>query len=406
MSGHRLPLTGVRIADFTWVGAGPFLTKPLADHGAEVVKVESRTRTDVIRDMPPFAGGVRGLNRSGYFANRNSSKKSVCLDLKTDEGRELALRLIAASDVVVNNFTPGTMDRLGLGYDAASEVRPDVIYLEMPMQGAAGPHRNFRGYGLSIAAAGGMFGLSGYPDRPPVGTGTNYPDHVPNPLHGAIAVLAALRNRRRNGRGQYIELAQLESTVNLIGPAVVAAAAGQPAGRRGNVDDTAVPHGAYPCAGVDRWCALAVLDDEQWTALVGVLGTPRWARDPALGSAEGRRAESRLDELLGSETRGWESERLAGRLADAGVPAATVNDARDLIESDPQLRARGHWVRLRHPEMGDSIYDGIPYRLSRTPGRLRWAAPRLGADSRTVCVELLGVSGTEYDRLAARGVVG
>ncbi|QIZ01107.1 CaiB/BaiF CoA transferase family protein [Streptomyces sp. S1D4-11] len=406
MTGERLPLAGVRIADFTWVGAGPFLTKPLADHGAEVIKVESRTRTDVIRDMPPFAGGVRGLNRSGYFANRNSSKKSICLDLKTGEGRDLALRLIAASDVVVNNFTPGTMDRLGLGYDAAREVRPDVIYLEMPMQGATGPHRNFRGYGLSIAAAGGVYGLSGYPDRPPVGTGTNYPDHVPNPLHGAIAVLAALRNRRRTGRGQYIELAQLESTVNLIGPAMVEAAAGQPAVRRGNEDDTAVPHGVYPCSGEDRWCAIAVVDDDQWTALVKVLGTPDWARDPALASAEGRRAEPRLDELLGSATCDWEPAKLADALAAAGVPAARVNNASDLIDSDPQLRARQHWVTLHHPEMGDSVYDGIPYRLSGTPGRLRWAAPLLGADTRTVCTELLGVSGTEYDRLAKTGAVG
>jgi len=406
MTSDRLPLAGVRIADFTWVGAGPFLTKPLADHGADVIKVESRTRTDSIRDMPPFAGGVRGLNRSGYFANRNSSKRSICLDLKTTEGRDLALRLIAASDIVVNNFTPGTMDRLGLGYEAARAVRPDVIYLEMPMQGSTGPHKNFRGYGMSIAAAGGVFGLSGYPDRPPVGTGTNYPDHVPNPLHGAIAVLAALRNRRRTGRGQYIEVAQLESTVNLIGPSMVAAAAGEPTFRRGNEDETAIPHGVYPCAGEDRWCAIAVLDDAQWSALVQVLGAPEWACDPALATSEGRRADPSLDESLASATRGWEPEILADALTAAGVPAARVNNARDLIESDPQLRARGHWVKLRHPEMGDCIYDGIPYRLSKTPGRLQWAAPQLGADTWAVCTELLGVSNTEYERLEESGAVG
>ena len=406
MTGDRLPLTGVRIADFTWVGAGPFLTKPLADHGADVIKVESRTRTDSIRDMPPFANGVRGINRSGYFANRNSSKKSICLDLKTTEGRDLALRLIAVSDIVVNNFTPGTMDRLGLGYDEARRVRPDVIYLEMPMQGSTGPHRDYRGYGQSIGAAGGVFGLSGYPDRPPVGTGTNYPDHVPNPLHGAIAVLAALRNRRRTGRGQYIEVAQLESTVNLIGPAMVAAAAGEPTSRRGNQDDYAIPHGVYPCAGDDTWCAIAVESDTQWSALVQVLGSPDWALSPTLQSSAGRRANPRLDESLASETAGWEPTLLADALTAVGVPAARVNTARDLIDSDPQLRARGHWVKLRHPEMGDTIYDGIPYRLSKTPGRLQWAAPQLGADTWDVLTDLLGVSNSEYNRLEASGAVG
>ena len=406
MTGDRLPLTGVRIADFTWVGAGPFLTKPLADHGADVIKVESRTRTDSIRDMPPFANGVRGINRSGYFANRNSSKKSICLDLKTTEGRDLALRLIAVSDIVVNNFTPGTMDRLGLGYDEARNVRPDIIYLEMPMQGSTGPHRDYRGYGQSIGAAGGVFGLSGYPDRPPVGTGTNYPDHVPNPLHGAIAVLAALRNRRRTGLGQYIEVAQLESTVNLIGPAMVAAAAGEPTSRRGNQDDHAIPHGVYPCAGDDTWCAIAVEDDTQWSALVQVLGSPDWALNPTLQSSAGRRANPRLDESLASETAGWEPALLADALTAVGVPAARVNTARDLIDSDPQLRARGHWVKLRHPEMGDTLYDGIPYRLSKTPGRLQWAAPQLGADTWDVLTDLLGVSNSEYDRLEASGAVG
>ncbi|WP_435070350.1 CaiB/BaiF CoA transferase family protein [Amycolatopsis thermoflava] len=401
------PLRGVRVADFTWVGAGPFLTKPLADHGAEVIKVESRTRTDVIRSMAPFAGGVPGVNRSGYFANRNSSKRSICLDLRHPVGRELALRLIAASDIVANNFTPGTMERLGLGYRAACAVRPDVIYLDMPMQGVSGPHRDFRGYGLSIAAAGGLLGLSGYPDRAPVGTGTNYPDHVPNPLHGAIAVLAALRQRRRTGRGQYIELAQLESTVNSIGPAILAAGAGLDVRRAGNADEVAAPHGVYRCAGEDRWCAIAVVTDEQWRGLVRVLGYPDWARSPELCTGDGRRAAGALlDKALGEAVRDRDAGELADALAAAGVPASAVNDAADLLHRDPQLAARKHWVTLRHAEMGESVYDGIPYRLSATPGRLRSPAPLLGAHTRAVCTELLGLTGAEYDRLREQGVIG
>lgn len=406
MDSTDLPLRGVRVTDFTWVGAGPFTTKPLADHGAEVIKVESRTRTDVIRRMAPFRDGVPGVNRSGYFANRNTSKKSICLDLRHPVGRELALRLIGASDIVANNFRPGTMDRLGLGYAAARAVRPDVIYLDMPMQGVVGPHAGFRGYGLSIGAVGGLLGLSGYPDRPPVGTGTNYPDHVPNPLHAAIALLAALRHRRRTGRGCHIELAQLESTVNAIGPAIVAAAAGVEVRRAGNTDEHAVPHGVYPCSGEDRWCAIAVTTDAQWAALVGVLGEPEWATRDELRTAEGRcAAGTALDKSLEQSTVEWRAEELADALCARGVPAAPVQHADDLL-CDPQLTARGHWVRLQHPEMGKSVYDGIPYRLSANPGQLRSPAPLLGADTRSVCCDLLGVTSAEYTDLCEQGVIG
>ncbi|MEV6903429.1 CoA transferase [Amycolatopsis sp. NPDC051372] len=402
-----LPLEGVRIADFTWVGAGPFLTKPLADHGADVIKIESRTRTDPIRSMAPFRDGEPGPDRSGYFANRNTSKRSVCIDLKHPEGREIALELIARSDVVADNFTPGTMHRLGLGYDTVKKIRPDIIYIEMPMQGNAGPHRDFGGYGLAIAAAGGLLGLSGYPDRPPVGTGTNYPDHVPNPLHAAIAVLAALRNRRRTGRGEYIELAQLESTVNVIGPALLAASAGHRVERAGNDDPVAAPHGVYPCRDEDSWCAIGVFDDPQWQALTRVLGAPAWMARPDFTDAAARhRARRELDKVLSAETSAWDATKLADALADAGVPASPVRNTDDLLHRDPQLRAREHWVQLDHPVMGPSVYDGIPYRLSRTPGRLRAPAPLLGADSRSVCLDLLGIDEKTYARLAREGVVG
>lgn len=401
-----LPLEGIRVADFTWVGAGPFLTKPLADHGADVIKIESRTRTDPIRSMAPFRDGEPGVDRSGYFANRNSSKRSVCLDLKDPRGRDIALAIIAESDVVANNYTPGTMDRLGLGYDAVRKIRPDVIYLDMPMQGNEGPQHDYRGYGLTIAAAAGLFGLSGYPDRPPTGTGTNYPDHVPNPLHGAIAVLAALRNRRRTGRGEHIELAQLESTVNVIGPALLAAAAGHRTERAANDDPIAAPHGVYPCGGEDKWCAIAVVTDEQWHAMVAILGTSELNR-PDLAVARDRRTNRRqLDELISAATRGWDADRLATVLAEAGVPASPVLNAHDVLHHDPQLRARDHWVRLNHPVMGPSIYDGIPYRMSETPGHLRGPAPLLGADTPAICVDLLGMDEADFEDLNQKGVVG
>jgi benzylsuccinate CoA-transferase BbsF subunit len=274
----------------------------------------------------------------------------------------------------------------------------------MPMMGGSGPYRDFRGYGLSIAAAGGLFAMSGYPDRAPVGTGTNYPDHVPNPLHGAIAVLAALLRRRRTGEGCYIELAQLESTANVIGPALVAAAAGQSVGRVGNDDPSAAPHGVYPCAGDDRWCAIAVTTDAQWRALAEVLDLPG---TDGFATAAARRADTRgLDRLVGAATRNWKAPDLADALTAAGVPAAAVQDAADLLDRDPQLRARGHFVRLDHPVMGESVYSGIPYRLSRTPGRLRSPAPLLGADTHDVCTRLLGLDEAQYQHLSENGVIG
>ncbi len=403
----RLPLAGIRIADFSWVGAGPFMTKPLADHGADVVKIESRVRTDVIRNMPPFRDGISGVNRSGYFANRNSSKRSICLDLHAQEGRALALDLISKSDMVVNNFTPGTMDRLGLGYEDARAVRSDVIYLEMPMQGSAGPHSGFRGFGLSIAAAGGLYGLSGYEDQEPVGTGTNYPDHVPNPLHGAVALLAALRHRRKTGQGSYIELAQIESTVNVIGAEIIAAAAGHTVTRRGNKDDESAPHGVYPSAGYDRWIAIAARSQEEWEATADVLGHPEWVTHSAYQSVGDRHEHHEsLDALVAGETRRHSNVSLADRLSERGVPAAAVKDASELVYGDAQLQARDHWVILDHPEMGPSVYDGIPYRLTVTPGRLLSPAPLLGEHSKEVCIDLLGVTEERYAELQETGIVG
>lgn len=390
-------LDGIRIIDFTWVGAGPFLTKPLADQGADVIKIESKTRTDPIRSMSPFADGIRGVDRSGYFANRNSSKRSVCLDLKSDTGRDIAMELIGGSDVVTNNYTPGTLDRLGLGYADATQSRSDIIYLEMPMNGSAGPYSSHRGYGLTIAAAGGFLELSGYADRPPVGTGTNYPDHVPNPLHGAIAVLAALRHRDQTGEGQHIELAQLPSTANVIGPALIAAALGQAEERSGNEDSSGLWQGVVPTKGNDRWCAITLTDPQELVWLAQVLhiadpGIQTWTKDE-------------IDQRIRAASPSWDAADLADDLTACGIAASPVNDAKDLL-NDAQLAARNHWVTLDHPEMGPTIYDAPPYRSDSTSPDLRSPAPMLGADTWDVCEDILGMNRKEFDRLTAEGVFG
>ncbi|HEY3751486.1 MAG TPA: CoA transferase [Pseudonocardiaceae bacterium] len=395
------PLAGVRVLDFTWVGAGSLTTKLLADHGADVLKIESSVHIDSLRLNPPFAGGVRGPNRSGYFAERNSNKRSVCLNLREAQGQALARRLAADCDIVANNFRPGVMERFGLGYEDIRQIRPDVIYLAMSMQGSAGPEREYLGYGLTIGALVGLQHLTGLPDRYPVGTGTNYPDHVPNPCHAAFAVLAALRHRRRTGEGQCIDIAQTEPTIATIGTTVLDYTVnGVVREREGNGHPQWAPHGLYRCAGDDRWIAIAVRSDAEWLALADVLGldAERYARNRHEHAAE-------LDELVQRGTSGRDAVDLAARLQQRGVAAGPVQNSADLVDTDPQLAHRGHWVSLRHPEMGTSRYGMPPFRLSATPGELRTAAPVLGAHTREVLTEVLGMGETELDTLDAAGVL-
>jgi benzylsuccinate CoA-transferase BbsF subunit len=412
MSTPTLPLAGVRVIDFTWLGAGPYTTRTLADHGAEVIRIESGKRMDRLRILPPFRDGKRAgsVNRSGYFADRNSNKLDVTINIKDPAGVALVLKLIAQSDVVTSNFTAGTLAGLGLGYDRAREVRPDVIFLEMGMQGAYGPDASLVGYGQTVSALTGLYHLSGLPGQVPVGTGTNYPDHVPAPAHSTFALLTALWHRRRTGEGQYIDLSQAETMVSLLGPAVLDHTVnGRNAMPQGNRADYAAPQGVYPCAGDDRWIAISVVTDEQWTRLTDELGVPELAaRYPDLAARKA--GHDALDAELGLLTGAQEPFELMRRLQKRGVPAAVVHTFGDLVDSDPQLRHRGHFAVLDHPEMGPSIYNAPPYRLHGVAGGdvgaiMRRPAPLLGEHTREVCARLLGLDDARIDELTAQGVL-
>jgi benzylsuccinate CoA-transferase BbsF subunit len=404
-AARAAPLAGVRIADFTWIGAGSYATKLLADFGADVIKVETATHMDTLRSTGPFKDNVRGVNRSGYFADRNTSKRGITLNLKHPQGAAIARRLVDKSDIVANNFRPGVMERLGLGYEQARAIRADIIYLAMSMQGSDGPDADYVGFGLTIGALAGLHYLCGPGDRPPAGTGTNFPDHVPNPCHAAFALLAALRHRRRTGHGQYIDLAQTEPTICLQGPALVDYTAnGRIAERHGNENPDVVPHGVYPCRGDDRWIAISAHDDAQWAALVAVLDcdarpTRSWASADARLA---RRAE--IDAWIGARTEDRAPYALMHALQAVGVPAGVVQNARDLVADDPQLAHRAHWQYLEHSEMGRTIFNNVPVHLSRTPGSLSRPAPLLGEHTEEICTGLLGYSAAEYARFAADGV--
>ena len=400
-------LSRVRVIDFSWIGAGSYATKILADLGADVIKVESSARLDSLRMAAPYRNGIAGVNRSGYFADRNTSKRSITINMKHPRALGLITKLIAQSDIVANNFTPGVMEKFGLGYAAVRAIKPDIIYLAMSMQGAEGPERSYLGYGANIVALTGLQHLTGLPGREPAGTGTNYPDHVPNPCHATFALLAALRHRRRTGQGQYIDLAQIEPTIALLGPTLLDLTVnGRQHERNGNEHPWAAPHGVYPCAGEDRWIAIAAMSDAHWAALVETLGYPAWTREQRwirLGDRHRDRAD--LDRLLGNETAKWGAEPLMAELQARSVPAGVVWNAEDVIKNDPQLRHRGHWVRLKHAEMGEAIYNAPPFRFSNAPVGLESPAPLLGEHTREICSGLLGISDPEIDELIAQEVL-
>jgi benzylsuccinate CoA-transferase BbsF subunit len=277
----------------------------------------------------------------------------------------------------------------------------------MPMHGGDGPHSRFLGYGAAMSALSGLYATTGYPDGSPTGTGTNYPDHVPNPCHAAIALLAALRHRRRTGRGQCIELSQVESTVYALGPLVVAAQAeaGHASFPLGNREPGVVPHGVYPAKGDDRWIAIACWDDGDWSRLCRT-ARAGWETEPLFATRASRLAnEDALDAAIGRWTAAHDAFELAERLQRAGLDAAPVQHAQDVIERDPQLRHAGYWVRLRHSEMGDCLYNAPAFRLEATPGALRSPAPLLGQHTDEILSSVLGLERDEIDSLRAAGVL-
>lgn len=397
-------LSGLRVLDFCWVGAGAFVTKMLADLGADVIKVESHSRPDNLRVSPPRRPGTSGLEASGYFASRNSNKRSFALDMRQPRAREIAHRLAAESSVLTSNFRPGVLERWGLSYEDVRRDNPRIIYLTMPMQGASGPHSSFIGFGSTIASLAGLMHLSGLPDRPPVGTGTHYPDHVPNPGHALVALLSALYHRERTGEGQAIEVSQLESTVNVIGPAILEQSLGESVpSRNGNRSATASPRGVFPCRDED-WVAIACRTDEQWCSLADVLGHPEWTDDVRFSSLEARkRNEDALEALVRDATPTCDRATLVRLLRARGVAAAPVSSSRDVLE-DEDLNDRGYWQRVQHPVIGDMAVAGPPFRIDGERPVLR-PAPLLGEHTHAIARELLGLDDEEIERLVAEGVL-
>lgn len=399
-------LAGIRFADFTWAGAGPFSTKIFSDFGAEVLKIEGVARPDPVRVGGPFKDGVFGINRSGYFASRNTGKKSVAINMKNPDSRETLYAIIRQSDIVSNNFGPGAMERLGLGYDDLVRIKPDLIYLSMPMYGEDGPLAGMTGVGMTISAVTGLMAATGYEGEGPLGPGTHFPDHAANPYHAAFAVMAALRHRRATGRGMKIDLSQVESTINCMGLAVVeAAATGREQPRLGNRSPHHAPHGVFPCAGEDSWCAITVLDDRHWQDLCAAIGDAALASDPALKTAAGRLdAVDRVEAAVSAWTRGLSAEAVMAACQARGVPAGVVSTSRRLMQDDPQLRHRDYWQVVDHPEIGPARFTAPPFRLDGERIDLK-RPPLIGEHTDSVLADLLGYSPERIASLRATGVL-
>ncbi|PBN41780.1 CoA transferase [Sphingobium sp. D43FB] len=402
----ELPLSGVKVVDFCWIGAGSYTTKLLADLGADVIKVESSKSLDSLRLAAPYAGGIKGVNRSGYFADRNSSKRSITINMKDPRGVAIVHQLIQDCDIVANNFRPGTMDKLGVGYQALREMNPGLIFIGMSMNGDEGPDRTMLGYGITIAALTSFLGLSGYPDREPTGTGTNYPDHVPNPCHGAFAIMCALRHKNRTGEGQLIDMAQTEPMLSLMPiPVMDYSVNGRMAGRIGNRLEGYSPRGVYPVQGEDRWIAISVSSDEQWLALCSILGGPDLV-NPEWEKEVGRHtAMDEIDRAIATQTADRDGYALMQNLQAQGVTSGVVQNASDLVDRDPQLKHRNHWRYLPHKEMGDSLYNGPPFQFASGPIGPRFAAPLLGEHNREVLTGKAGLDDLDIHDLVEQDVL-
>jgi len=389
-------LRGLRVLDFTWVLAGPYATRILADFGAEVIKVQSQKT----------ARGAE-LNATGYFNTWNRGKLSISLDLSYPKGRELALKLVGISDVVMENFTPRVMSNWGFNYENLKKVKSDLVMVSMSGMGQTGPWRDFVAFAPTVQALSGITYLTSFVPDSPIGLGYSHADHVAG-LFATLAVLAALEYRDRTGEGQYIDVSEYEAMCSLLGPAIMDYAVNHnPVMPQGNHPEyaSAAPYGCYKCLGDDKWCVIAVFTDEEWQVLCRVLGNPPWTREARFATLCQRRQHvEELNELLEQWTAQHSPDEVMNLLQGVGIAAGVVKDARELAE-DPQLAARGFFIDALHPVLGRTVFDSTPIRLERTPAQFGRAAPLLGQDNRYVYQELLGLGDEELSRYIEDGVI-
>ncbi|MGH7814202.1 MAG: CaiB/BaiF CoA transferase family protein [Candidatus Binataceae bacterium] len=411
----KLPLEGLRVCDFSWVWAGPYCTLQLAHLGAEVIRIETQTRPCVTRMLPPWPGGVfNGLNKSGYYNQYNQGKKSIALNFKHPEAREAAWRLVKQSDIVVNNFAAGVIDRLGFGYEAVRKARPDVIMITMSGYGDTGPYKDYIAYGPVQVPLSGLSAMTGFPGMRPMHAGLSYAD--PNAgIHGAFAIMAALFHRAKTGEGQYIDMSQWECAMDLLAEGILEYTMnGREPERIGNRDPQMAPHGIFKCLDlpekileqtIDQFVSIVCVDDAEWSRLARAIGKPELAAGARFATFAARKKnEDALDAIIAGWTKDKRVAEVVAQLQASGVSATACADNKYLDE-EPHLNQRNYFVELNHPEVGVRKHCGIPWRMSATPCEVKSPAPLLGQHTDEVLTNLLGYTAEEVATMRSKGAL-
>lgn len=406
----KKPFEGVKIVQLCWAGVGVYTLNYLSHYGATTIRVETATRPDPVRLFAPYAptnkeGQPVGLERSAFFSITHTAPElGISLNFKQPEAIEIFKKLVVWADVVGEGFPTGVMDKLGLDYEGLRKVKPDIIMFRTCGYGHTGPMADQPGFGSILTAVTMMDTITGYPDRPPVPPSTYYTDQL-SPMYGSLAIMAALDYRRRTGKGQYIDHAQIEAGLNYMTPLILDYQAnGRELALKGNKCDYAAPHGVYRCKGKDRWVTIAVMTDEEWQSFVKVIGSPEWTSKPEYATAPGRIADNDvLDNLVEEWTVNYPPEKVQELLQNAGVGAGVVANAKDLDE-DPQMNYYNFYRELEHPYIGKlRYYHPDPIKLSSAEPDIHRPL-LLGEHTDHICTDILGMTQEEVDRLREKGV--
>jgi len=409
------PLSGIRVCDFTWVWAGPYCTLQLAHLGAEVIRIETKTRPCVTRMLPPWPDGkFDSIDKSGYFNQYNQGKKSLSLNFKHPEARDAAWRLIKQSDIVINNFASGVIEKMGFGYEAVKKANPKVIMISLSGYGDTGPYSKYVAYGPAQVPLSGMSALTGYKGFPPMHAGFSYAD--PNAgVHGAFALICALFHRAKTGEGQYIDMSQWECAMDLLAEGILEYTMNDREPERvGNRDPHMAPHGIFKCLDlpekildvtIDQWVSIVCADDAEWERLARAIGKPGLPTDARFKNLAARKQNEDALEAIITE---WTSQRrvadVVTELQNAGVAAGACADSK-YISEDPHLNERDYFVYREHPAVGKRQHCGMPWRMSETVCAVKAAAPVLGQHTDEVLTGLLGYSKAEVEKMRADGAL-
>ncbi len=390
-----LPYEGVKVLDIGQGAVGPVPVRWMGDYGAEVIKLESHLFLNLMRSSGPMYEGISDLEHSWWFFNQDCSKYSITLNLKHPKGQELAKRLITEwkPNILVESFTPGTIKKLGLGYETVRELKPDIIFYSTCMQGQTGPDKNRMGYGHIATAVSGIHSLTGWPDHDPAPLGA-FSDFVG--VTTAHAVLnAALIRQKKTGKGMYIDLSQQESVTAILGPPVMDYfITGRIMQRNGNRIPNAAPHSAFPCKGDDKWVAIAIFTDEEWECFCRVLANPDWTKNAKFATLMGRKAnEDELERLVGEWTINYIAEEVEAMMQRAGVAANVVESSKDFME-DPQVKYINGIRELDHPMVPKIHLQDTAIKLSKCTDRM-FRPPTLGEHNHYVFHDILGLSDDE-----------